>query len=278
MDLEVDRAARRDEIGDDDADASPIVVGVNRSVAARAAASWAAAEARDRGVAVRLVAVIAHDHERSQAEDSMRWARAAVERAAPTVRIDEAIRFGDPSDVLVAESACAAMVCVGTRHRIGTPLEPMVTAVVERAQSAVAVIRPEDFTGLAGSGIVSVVLDDTPDNDTVVATAMREGRLRNAVVRQIDHRVNSWVRRFPDVPVEIVADGSGQVPHPRAGVRPRLAVMPQTDAARLVGAASPCYHPIAGYPDFSMLFVPTDRSRHHPYDAAPPDLDSKEPT
>ena len=277
MDLEVDRAARHDEIGDDDA-ASPIVVGVNRSVAARAAASWAAVEARDRGVAVRLVAVVAHDYERSQAEDSLRWARAAVERAAPTVRIEEAVRFGDPSDVLVDESFCAAMVCVGTRHRIGTPVEPTVTTVVERARSAVAVIRPEDFTGTAGSGTVSVVLDDTPDNDTVVATAMREGRLRNAVVRQIDHRVDSWVRRFPDVPVEIVADGSGQAPHPRDGDRARLAVMPQTDAAQLVGVTSPCYHPIAGYPDLSMLFVPTDRPRRHPDSAASPDLDSKDPT
>lgn len=272
---EADHAASHDE----GYGALPIVVGVTRSAASRAAASWAAVEARDRGIPVRLVAVVEKDYERSQAEDSIRHARAAVERVAPTVRIDEAIRFGEPSDVLVAESASAAMLCVGTRHRIGAPLESTVTAVAERARSAVAVIRPEGFTGPMDTGVVSVVLDDTPDNDTVVTTAMREGRLRNAVVRQIDHRVDSWVRRFPDVPVEIVAAGSGRLPRDaRDGVLPQLAVIPQAEAGRLAGATSPCYHPIAGYPDCSMLFVPTDRSRRHRGGAGRPEHEPKEPT
>lgn len=240
-------------------DSRSIVVGVDRSVAARAAASWAAVEARDRSVPVRLVAVIRDDHDRSQAVDSMRCARAAVENREPSVSIDEAIRYGSPRDVLAEESRGAAMVCLGTSHAVGKPLGPTVTAVVERAHSAVAVIRPDDSTGTTQSGVVAVVLDDDPGNDTVVEQAMREGRLRNAVVRQVDHRLNSWVRRFPDVPVELVADGSGHRFSPNDyRCRPQLVVLPKVDAERLAGSASPCYHPIPGYPDYSMLFVPAD--------------------
>lgn len=264
MDPEVDQLASPQEIDPEEDDALPIVVGVNRSVAARAAASWAAVEARDQCIPVRLVAVIHDEHERSQAEDSLRLVRASVENVAPTVHIDEVIRFGEPSDVLVEESGRAAMVCLGTSHRVGASLERTVTTVAERAQSPVAVITPTDFNCEVGRGVVAVVLDDQPGNDAVVATAMREGRLRNAVVRQIDHRLDSWVRRFPDVVVEIVADGAGRGfdrGHDR--VRPQLAVLPKTDAGRLAGSVSPCYHPIVGYPDVSMLFVPTPCLRHH---------------
>jgi nucleotide-binding universal stress UspA family protein len=264
MNPEVDRPASPEDFGQDDEDASPIVVGVNRSVAARAAASWAAVEARDRGIRVRLVAVIRNEHERGQAEDSMRCVRASVETVAPAVRVDEVIRFGEPSDVLVAESVGAAMVCVGTSHRVGASLEPTVATVAERAQCPVAVIRPEDSTGAAGTGVVAVVVDDEPGNDAVVAMAMQQGRRRNAVVRQIDHRLDSWVRRFPDVHVEIVADGAGWgSSRVRDRARPQLAVLPKTDAGRLVGSVSPCYHPIVGYPDVSMLFVPPARPSGH---------------
>lgn len=236
-----------------------VVVGVNRSVGARAAASWAAVEASGRGVAVRLVAVIRDDHERPQAEESLRCARASAENQAPAVCVDEEIRYGETRDVLVEESRGAAMICLGTSHRAGSPLEADVVAIVEGANCSVAVIRPEDFTGAGHSGVVAVVLDDAPGNDAVVAQAMHEGRLRNAVVRQVDHRLDSWVRRFPDVTVEIVADGTGRGPGPTDDRRSlQLAVLPKADAAHLRSLASPDYHPIPGCPDHSMLFVAAD--------------------
>ncbi|GAB7069423.1 universal stress protein [Mycobacterium hodleri] len=239
-----------------------VVVGVNRSMGARAAASWAAIEASGRGVAVRLVAVIRDDHERPQAEESLRCARASVENQAPATCVDEVIRYGETRDVLVEESRGAAMICLGTSHRAGSPLEADVVAIVERASCSVAVIRPEDFTGAGHSGVVSVVLDDDPGNDAVVAQAMREGRLRNAVVRQVDHRLDSWVRRFPDVTVEIVADGMGRRPGCTDDRRPtQLAVLPKADTAHLSGLASSSYHPIQGCPDHSMLFVASDVER-----------------
>lgn len=265
MDHHANRPVRQEGFGHDDGDGFPIVVGVSRTVAARAAASWAAVEARDRGIPVRLVAVIRHERERSQAQESLRGIRALVETAEPTVRVDAVIRVGEPSDVLAEESAGAAMVCLGTSHRAGTPLQATVAAVAERAPCPVAVIRPCDFSGGVGTGVVAVVLDDDPGNDAVVATAMEEGRRRNAVVRQIDHRLDSWVRRFPDVHVEIVADGVGRSSGcPGEHTRPQLAVLPKTDAARLVDSTSPCYHPIVGYPDVSMLFVPTACPSHNP--------------
>lgn len=239
-----------------------VVVGVNRSAGARAAASWAGVEASGRGLRVRLVAVIRDDHERPQAEESLRCARASVENQAPSVWVDDAIRCGEPCDVLVEESRGAAMICLGTNHRAGSPLEADVISIVERASCSVAVIRPEGFGGAGHSGVVAVVLDDDPGNDAVVAQAMREGRLRNAVVRQVDHRVDSWVRRFPDVTVEIVADGAGPRGGPTDDRRPtQLAVLPKADTAHLSGLASPGYHPIPGCPDHSLLFVAPDVER-----------------
>jgi hypothetical protein len=95
-------------------------------------------------------------------------------------------------------------------------------------------------------------VDDALDNDAVVRQAMLEGRLRNATVRQIDRRVNSWVRRFPDVRVETVAAGRGR----SGGLSSssvQLAVVGHADAESIGQLVTPNCHPIVGYPDCSVL-------------------------
>ena len=57
--------------------------------------------------------------------------------------------------------------------------------------------------------MIAVVLNDEPDDDEVVYLAMEEARRRRATVRQIDRRLDSSVRRYPDVPVQMIAAGSG---------------------------------------------------------------------
>ena len=158
--------------------------------------------------------------------------------------------------MLLEESRSAAIVCVGSGFREGAPLGVTATTLAERAHCPVAVIRNTDAFTVRGDGVVAVVLDDEPDNDAVVYQAMREGRLRHATVRQIDRRLDSWVRRFPDVRVDIVAAGMG------SGTRdshhrdpPQLAVLGRRDAASVAGVVTPNCHPIVGYPDCSVLFA-----------------------
>ena len=213
-----------------------------------------------RGLAVRLVAVIRDDHERPQAEESLRCARASVENQAPSVCVDDAIRYGEPCDVLVEESRGAAMICLGTNHRAGSPLEAAVISIVERATVG-GRHAAEGFSGAGHSGVVAVVLDDDPGNDAVVAQAMREGRLRNTVVRQVDHRVDSWVRRFPDVTVGSSRTEGDAPGAPRTGGQHNWPSCPRPSTAHLSGVASPSYHPIPGCPDHSMLFVAPDVER-----------------
>jgi nucleotide-binding universal stress UspA family protein len=231
-----------------------VVVGVDGSPAARAAVSWAVAEARDRGVPLRLVTVIADDRASGdRARDALRLARAAVEDQSPMVAFEEVIRHGEVARELLVESRSAALICVGARHRMGAPLGVIAATLAERAQCAVAVICADDVDH---DGVIAVVLDDEPDNDAVVLQAMKEGRLRHATVRQIDRRLTSWVRRFPDVHVETVAAGTGLgfgEPH-RRGL-PQLAVLGRKDAMRVASVVTPNCHPIIGYPDCSLLFV-----------------------
>jgi nucleotide-binding universal stress UspA family protein len=245
----------------------PVVVGVDGSVAARAAAAWAATEAHQRDVQLRLVSVIDDDSQRGEAEYALRLARAAAERLASTVSVDEVILSGHTLAVLVQETATAAMMCLGTSHRIGTPLGVMATTLAQNAHCTVAIIRADGHAEAGNGGVITVVLDDAPDNDAVVFQAMREGRLRCATVRQVDRRLDSWVRRFPDVHVEVVAAGTGRSTrqqHDQELDLPELAVLGQAEAERLVGLTSPNCHSILGYPDCSMLFV------HDLNDVSPP--------
>jgi hypothetical protein len=93
-------------------------------------------------------------------------------------------------------------------------------------------------------GVIPVVLNHEADNDEVVHQAMGEGRRRNATVRQIDRRLNSWVRRYPDVPVQVVAAGTGTKSSENHSSAIELAVVGRADAAQIAGLATPYCHPI----------------------------------
>jgi hypothetical protein len=84
---------------------------------------------------------------------------------------------------------------------------------------------------------------------------MEEGRRRHATVRQIDRRLNSWVRRYPDVHVQTVAAGTGPKHHETLGTAIELAVVGTADAEGMAALATPNCHPIVGYPDCSVLVV-----------------------
>jgi nucleotide-binding universal stress UspA family protein len=240
-----------------DDDYPPIVVGVNGSHAALNAAKWAVAEALSRGTTLRLVYVQddsgTDEGMSSKACRVLDAAYGVVTGCSSTVEVQTAVLLGYPADVLVAESKGASMICIGALGGHGTPLGPLAAALGRHASCPVAIIR-EQFDDRAG--VIAVVLDDASDNDEVVHQAMKEGRIRNATVRQIDRRTNSWVRRFPDVHVETVAAGCGtHRARPPEPVLAQLAVVGRADVDDIGELVSPNCHPIVGYPDCSVLIV-----------------------
>ena len=256
----------------DELDSKSVIVGVNGSQAAVNAAKWAIDEARTRQLPLRLVYVIprregqigsaATEWELERAETVLAQAESAVRSAAiedgKPVEVETAILSGDPAQVLINQSADAALVCVGTARRGWASdglLGPTAAGLVARASAPVAVIRTNPDGSPTDLGVIAVVLNDEPDNDEVVHQAMEEARRRHATVRQIDRRLNSWVRRYPDVQVQTVAAGTGAKPGEKHGSAIELAVVGSADAAEMAGLVTPNCHPIIGYPDCSVLVV-----------------------
>jgi hypothetical protein len=160
--------------------------------------------------------------------------------------------------VLINESPDAALVCVGTDRR-GWAADKLLgtteAALATRAHRPVAIIRTSPDGTAAKPGVIAVVLNDEPDNDEVVHQAMEEGRRRNATVRQIDRRLNSWVRRYPDVPVQVVGAGTGMKSAENRSSAIELAIVGRADADQIAELATPNCHPIVGHPDCSMFIV-----------------------
>jgi nucleotide-binding universal stress UspA family protein len=200
-----------------------VVVGIDGSQAAVNAAKCAVGEAISRQLPLRLVHVVG---------------RSQVQPAS-----------AQPSDwePLIDESQDAAPVHVGTDRR-GWAAEKLLgateAALATRAQCPVAIMQTNPDGTAAMPGVISVVLNDEADNDEVVHQAMEEGRRRNATVRQIDRRLNSWVRRYPDVPVQVVAAGTGTKSSENHSSAIELAVVGRADAAQIAGLATPYCHPI----------------------------------
>jgi nucleotide-binding universal stress UspA family protein len=250
-------------------DAKSVVVGVNGSQAAVTAAKWAIDEALSRQVPLRLVYVIPRreagagrgptsEWEVERGEMALSQADCAVQSEGKPVQVEWAILSGDPGQVLINESQEAALVCVGTARRGWAAdglLGPTAAALVAGAHCPVAIIRTNPDGSPTQLGVIAVVLNDEPDNDEVVHQAMEEARRRHATVRQIDRRLDSWVRRYPDVPVEVVAAGTGAKAPENHHSAIDLAVVGEADADGLAGLATPNCHPILGYPDCSLLLV-----------------------
>jgi nucleotide-binding universal stress UspA family protein len=250
-------------------DAKSVAVGINGSRAAVSAAKWAIDEALCRQMPLRLVYVIRRDGAQRGSAPISEWelergemvlsqAEGAIVSVGKPVEIETAVLSGDPAQVLIDASQDAAMVCVGTSRRGWASdglLGPTAAALVTDAQCPVAIIRTNPDGSPTELGVIAVVLTDEPDNDEVVRQAMEEGRRRHATVRQIDRRLNSWVRRYPDVHVQTVAAGTGAKSGEKHSSAIELAVVGSADAAEIAGLATPNCHPIVGYPDCSVLVV-----------------------
>jgi nucleotide-binding universal stress UspA family protein len=246
-----------------------VVVGIDGTQAALDGATWAVAEAVSLGLPLRLVHVSAAKHtfhsrvdavggDAGHAQSALYRAEMAVHDMGIPVQIETAIARGRPECVLIDESRRAALVCVGSEGKgpcARMPLGSTAAALVKHAHCPVAIVRsggaPQTDTGW-----IAAVQNDEPDNDAVVHRAMEEGRLRRAPVLLIDTRLDSWIRRYPDVHVQTVAARRG-------GTRPienqsdsiQLAVVGRADAEHVARLSWPDYHPLLGDSNRSVLLV-----------------------
>ncbi len=263
-------------------DARPIVVGIDGSTAAINAARWAIDEAISRAVPLRLVHVVhaeagssassQDDHLATQyAETALHAAHAAIQASGRPLKVHTAIRRGHIDSTLIEESCHAAMICVGSvgiGRAASRLLGSCAVALAERAHCPVAIIRtngePRD-----GKQIVAVV-DRYPDSDVVIHHALDEARLRKASVlalgvrrwkvgaiswQQLDRRLGNWLPRYPDVAVDKCITDTATEYLVTRNEPIQLLVTGGADANKLTRLVGPHGHPLAAYPNCSVLLV-----------------------
>lgn len=260
-----------------------IVVGIDGSQAAINAARWAAAEATSHDIPLRLIYAVPERKPDAPSDDSvldvecgesaLRAACAALHAMTAKFKVETDLVNGSPTRALVDESRYAAMVCVGSVGIGPVALKVMgstAVAVARNAHCPVAIIRTNRETGEPTSGSIAVVVDDSPDNDTVLEHGFREAQLRNTPIlamgvrrwgfgeipyRQLNHRLHHWVAQYPEVDVHPTAARHGAAEYLIGTQEPvELAVVDSSYAdkiAQIVGPLTPRF----GHTGCSVLVV-----------------------
>ena len=217
-----------------------VVVGIDGSRAAVDAALWALDEAISRDIPLRLVYALddgdrgPHDvaGKAAAAERAIRQVTAAIDGTGKPVKVEADIIRGQAADVLIRASREAAVLCVGAfglSHFQPGRLGSTAVAVALSAHCPVAIVRQPRYPARPLGEWIIAVSDDSPDDGLVLATAVKEARLRNASLRVItcwrpprdgttavaqgdrricatlDRRLSQWRRRYPDCRIEAAA-------------------------------------------------------------------------
>jgi nucleotide-binding universal stress UspA family protein len=215
----------------------PIVVGIDGSDSALAAARWAAAEARRRATSLRLVTAFPwtrdvvvgnpalgeryRDEMKAIAEREMAVAMAATEEAAPGVSVAGAVVIGAPIGTLAEEARHAQLLVLGSRGLGGLSgllVGSVTVALAAKAACPVVVVRGEDRNP-PGSAPVVVGVDDSPVSDAAIAFAFETAAARGAPLVA----VHAWLEHFYDAQVAILVDAASVEEQVRTTLAHRLA-------------------------------------------------------
>ncbi|WP_206796304.1 universal stress protein [Amycolatopsis sp. MtRt-6] len=254
----------------------PIVVGVDGSTAATHAVSWAAQEAVRRDlplvivhacalvpVAVPYAEGLVPAYHRAQLEYGREWLDAAesvAQKAAPDVRMSTDLVRGWAAEQLIARSASAELVVLGSRGLggfTGLVVGSIAVAVATYGHCPIVVVRGADArTEPREDGPVVVGVDGSPTSAAAIPFAFRAAASRgvplvavhtwldmplgeigvdeawNAIEREHRALVGEWLvparAEHPDVPVEVVV----------ARHRPAHTLLEQAENAQLVVVGS----------------------------------------
>ena len=173
-----------------------IVVAVDGSEHASRAVAWAARQASLERRPLSIVQV----GEDGTASDVVKEAAVLAHETCPEIDVHAVSVTGEPSDVLVALSADAHLVVMGSHGRGGLRtrlLGSVSAAVAKHAACPVAVSRPsnEPFAKLA----IVVGADGTPESLPVIEFAFRQASLRGMPLHIVhvykDPRATAWRNR-----------------------------------------------------------------------------------
>lgn len=260
----------------------PIIVGIDGSPAAIAAALWGADEAISRSVPLRLVAIMKPTHpttddyarDLAHAEKSLREARSAVAASRDTAAVETDILRGPAGPLLVEASLDAEMICVGSvgiGRYARAILGSTATELAEKAHCPVAVLRTDVEQAPPDINWIVVRMTDTPGNDVVVKHAVAEAKLRRAPMLvlggppedlgdhadgEFERRVQDWRRRHPEVRVYPITTKDAIAGFLAANdERVQLAVIGGDEAHQLARLVGPSGHPLFRHPECSVLVV-----------------------
>ncbi|WP_181784051.1 universal stress protein [Pseudonocardia pini] len=174
----------------------PVVVGVDGSGSAAGAVVWAVQEAARRRVRLRLVSALVlpepnhignpglgTSYKRTMTEAAERILLDAVALARATeagVDLESELRTGFAVPVLLAESAEAGLVVVGSRGLggfTGLLVGSVAVALAARGTSPVAVVRGDVEEAAADTRPVVVGVDGSPVSEAALALAFEEAAL-----------------------------------------------------------------------------------------------------
>jgi nucleotide-binding universal stress UspA family protein len=260
-------------------DDQPVIAGIDGSAAALHAAEWAADEALARGVPLRLVYVTKPRHTSTDDyNEDVHHGRTALQQAAVTVEsrypklsVSTSIVGGPAGAALLALSAQAEMVCVGSvgiGRYARSILGSTASELAEKSSCPVAVIRPADDTKGHGVNWIVVAVNDDPDHTAVVDCAMHEAALRDAPVLALGDRASATAphgldddvkelrRRYPGVHVYPIAERA-DVRHflKKHRERVQLAVIGSTESSDLADIIGHREHPMYRHANASALVV-----------------------
>ncbi|AQA05128.1 hypothetical protein BVC93_25055 [Mycobacterium sp. MS1601] len=219
-----------------------VVVGIDGSRSALAAALWAVDEALDRDVPLRLLYAVAPRpvpmnadvaaRDLATAEIAIREAFMAVESLDKPVKIEVEIVQDDPIHALLNASRSATMLCVGDLgigRSTGRHYGSVAAAVSRSTHCPVAVIRRDDADH---RGCVIAEVDESTSFAAVLDLAVSEARMRKCPLRvltgsqprftdvadapdaaeatrdaqtRLDKQLDWWRRRYPDLDAVAVA-------------------------------------------------------------------------
>lgn len=177
------------------ATAKSIVVGIDGSRAAVAAAQWAADKANDHDVTLRLLYVI--DRRRgftpsvikaqsSVAEAALQDTLAAVEATHSQLRVELETVDGDPGTVLIEASRSAALLCVGSpKAAPHGPSDSLSAVMAGSAHCSVAIVPAALYSVQPRTGWIAALLGSSTSDYQVLEQAMEEARLRDLPLRAV---------------------------------------------------------------------------------------------